>query len=138
MRINAFILAFAAVFSTPALAENRTHRVVFEFTGMPKEESWIGILNNLENVKREFGGEAALELVAHGPGIELLLKKNTLAAERLRALSAAGIAIHACNNTLTRKQIPRSELFDFVTVVPSGIGQVVKRQEEGWAYIKVG
>jgi hypothetical protein len=32
--------------------------------------------------------------------------------------------------------IQKDELFDFVTVVSSGVGEIVKKQTAGWAYIR--
>ncbi|MFN3429487.1 MAG: DsrE family protein, partial [Candidatus Sericytochromatia bacterium] len=96
-------------------------------------------LRNLENLTRHYGpGKARFEVVGHGAGIGLLLKSNTAQAERMAALARQGVVFAACQNTMTRKQIPPEALLPFVTVVPAGVAELIEKQAAGWAYIKAG
>jgi len=47
-----------------------------------------------------------------------------------------GIAVLACQNTLTRKQISPERLLPEVRMVTSGLGEIIRRQQEGWAYVR--
>ncbi|MGD1076474.1 MAG: DsrE family protein, partial [Thermodesulfovibrionales bacterium] len=51
-------------------------------------------------------------------------------------LSKRGVLFLACRNALTAQQIGAESLPDFVTIVPAGITEIVKRQADGFAYIK--
>jgi intracellular sulfur oxidation DsrE/DsrF family protein len=42
----------------------------------------------------------------------------------------------ACNNSLINRKIDKSALLPFVTVVPSGVAELVKKQAEGWQYLR--
>ena len=44
----------------------------------------------------------------------------------------------ACENTMRKKKVTKEPLLPFVTTVDSGVAEVVRKQEEGWAYIKGG
>ena len=67
-----------------------------------------------------------------------MLKSNAALAARMEALTKQGVIFAACNNTMKRKKIAKSDLLPFVTVVPAGVAEVIEKQEAGWAYIKRG
>jgi intracellular sulfur oxidation DsrE/DsrF family protein len=41
-------------------------------------------------------------------------------------------------NTMRKKNVCRADLLPFVTTVDSGVAEVVRKQEQGWSYIKSG
>lgn len=115
-----------------------THRVVFELSS-DAPASWNTLLNNLENLQAAFGPETTeLEVVAHGPGIRFMLKADAKDAPRMEALAKRGVVFAACNNAMHRLHLTKEQLLPFVTVVPSGVAEVILKQEAGWAYIKTG
>ena len=142
------LLAAVAIASLPAMpavaapAANQQataqHKAVFELTS-EEPADWDATLRNLENLTRHYGpGNAAFEVVAHGPGIGIMLKRNAALTARMEALAKQGVVFAACNNTLTRKKFARSELLPFVIVVPAGVAEIIEKQAAGWAYIKAG
>ena len=138
--IGYFILAALIVLPvlTIAQAAPNKHRVVFELTAEDSSE-WEAVLNNVENVQKAFGvANTEIEVVAHGKGLGLLRRTNSSMAERLKRIAESGVVFAACNNTMRRLKITKQELFPFVTVVDSGVAEVVRRQEAGWSYIKGG
>ena len=42
----------------------------------------------------------------------------------------------ACANSLRSLGLRKEELLDFVEVVSAGVGEIVKKQAVGWAYIR--
>jgi uncharacterized protein len=114
------------------------HRIVLEVT-TEGEESWQAILNNVENVQKALGREQTqIEVVAHGKGLSLLLATNAPLKERLEGISKTGVVFAACENTMRRKSVKKEDLFPFTTTVPSGVAEVVLKQEANWSYIKGG
>ena len=75
-------------------------------------------------------------------GIGLVLGKTTTDSAELKArlerLHADGVVFAGCENTLARMKIDRKELVSFATTVPSGVAEVIRKQADGWAYIKSG
>jgi intracellular sulfur oxidation DsrE/DsrF family protein len=134
------LLAFAAI--GPAAhsqnAANRpTHRIVMQLTSNDTL-AWKGLMNNLRHLKEGWGDNVTIEVVAHGPGIELLMAAKTTQREAIGRHKAAGIQFFACENTLKEKKIPKEAIISEAGFVPMGIGHIVERQEQGWSYIKSG
>ncbi len=47
-----------------------------------------------------------------------------------------GVIVAQCNNTLKERKIGRDQLYGFIAVVPTGNGELIIRQAEGWSVIK--
>ncbi|MEN6329276.1 MAG: DsrE family protein [Methanobacteriaceae archaeon] len=92
------------------------------------------ILSNLTNLLAEIK-EVEIELVANAQGIKLLQKDNAY-EERIVQLQNKGVTLVACNKTLQSLQLKPEDLLEGVKVVPSGVGELVKKQKEGWIYIR--
>ena len=43
-----------------------------------------------------------------------------------------------CANTLKARNLTKEALIPEAVAVPSGIGEVIMKQEEGWSYLKAG
>lgn len=94
------------------------------------------VVNNINNILKAFD-KVNIELVAHGPGIEFLLK-TSIVKNSIELLHHKRITFIACQNTLTTKNIAQENLLPFCSIVNSGIAHIIKRQAEGWSYIKSG
>lgn len=113
------------------------HRIVFEIAS-DDQEQWASLLNNVENIRKAFGeGNTKTEVVAHGKSLGLLTKDSPL-KERVEKLAGSGVIFAACENTMKRKQIAKEDLLPVSITTDSGVAEVVRKQEEGWAYIKSG
>lgn len=94
------------------------------------------VMRNIRNLLDDLGAEQTqVELVAHGPGLDLLTGQTGL-GEQAQELAARGVILAACNNTLRERKIPAERLLPGVTVVPAGIGEIVRREAEGWLYVR--
>ncbi|HLK60379.1 MAG TPA: DsrE family protein [Chthonomonadaceae bacterium] len=136
----ALIVGLLSLHATSVAQEKkaRMHHIVFEVNGEGKDP-WQAVLNNVENLQKALGREnTQIEVVAHGNGLGLLVAAGTPYAERLKQISDSGVVFAACENTMRRKNVKREDLLPFATTVPSGITEVVLKQEAGWSYIKGG
>ncbi len=116
--------------------EQRKYRVIFQ-TNIAGKAQHEQVLNNIENVLAEMGDQnITVALVAHGDGIDLLLKQTKLHHDRLKKLAARGVQLLACGITMKRMTITPEELHSFVHIVSSASVEIIKRQTEGWAYIR--
>ena len=116
----------------------KVHRAVIEVTAEAAAQ-WESVLNNVENMRKAFAPEPTeVEVVAHGKGLAMLQKTNTEQAERIAKIAATGVTFAACRNTMRRMKVEKSDLFDFAVTVDSGVAEVVRKQEAGWAYLKGG
>ena len=75
-----------------------------------------------------------MELVVFGDGVEVFNKVNhydTL----LTALQKKGVLLAEFLNTMKERKISKDELWDFISFVASGNGEVIIRQAQGWAVV---
>lgn len=113
------------------------HRIVFDVsTG--NAETWSRVLNNVENALRELGEDTTIEVVAYGPGLGMLLATSAPDPERMERLSRGSVVFAACRNTMESRQLTPEALLAGVQVVPSGVAELVRKQEAGWSYLKPG
>lgn len=97
---------------------------------------WNLALNNAKNLQQALGAKNVnVEIVAYGPGINML-KFDSEAAPRVKEASADGVAVRACGNTMKAMKITEKDLEPGVKVVPAGVVEIMKKQQEGWSYIK--
>ena len=97
-------------------------------------ERFTRLLRNAANLRADLGPEPAIELVVHGPAVALLLVGSPL-REQIAALPE--ITACACANSLRSLERTVEDLLPDVHVVPSGVGWVVRRQQQGWSYVRL-
>lgn len=119
-------------------AGGKKYRAVFDLTA-DTAERWDGALRNAENLRKALGPEnVELQVVVHGKAYPLLQKTNTAMEERLRALQEGGVRLSLCQNTMRRFNVEKESLFPFADTVDAAVAELVRKQEAGWAYLKVG
>jgi intracellular sulfur oxidation DsrE/DsrF family protein len=95
------------------------------------------LMKQLNNVLTGLPG-SKVEVICHGPGLQMLMTEKTLVAEGVKKFAQKGVTFNACEFSMKDKNIDRSELLSDAGTVPYAIVELVKRQEQGWSYIKAG
>lgn len=123
----------AAISQTPATPK---HHVVFQLTEA-EGPAWDMVINHVNSMRAAFAkdGGSEVEVVFFGPGLNMLLKKNTAYEERLKQLADRGVTLSACQNAMRFRHVTTEDLFPFAKQVDSGIAELARKQEAGWAYI---
>ena len=129
----ALVFVSGAVSQTPKAAK---HHIVFE-VNEPEGAAWDSLVKHVNNVRKALApdGGSQVEIVFWGPGLNMLLKTNTAYEARLKQLVDDGATLSACQNAMHVMNVKTEDLFPFASQVDSGIAQIVRRQEAGWAYI---
>lgn len=93
-------------------------------------------LNNIENLLHDprLKGKITIELLANSKGYDVYVKNNGF-EKKLEHLKKEGVILAQCANTLHELHIDRKDLYPFISIVPSGVGELTIREAEGWAYI---
>jgi intracellular sulfur oxidation DsrE/DsrF family protein len=135
MRRRLLALA-AALGAAPALAaEPGKARVVVQVSD-PDPARWNLALNNVQNLQDELGAaHVEIEVVAYGPGIGML-KLEALTSSRIGEVVKSGVRVAACENTMRNQKLVRADMHPAVAYVPAGVSEIVRRQQEGWAYLR--
>ena len=109
-------------------------KVVFQVSdGNP--QSWNLALNNARNVQLQLGADAQLEIVAYGPGIGML-KSDSPVAQRIADALAGHVRVNACQATMKGQKLTEADMLPGIGYVPSGVVELMKKQQEGYAYIR--
>lgn len=138
-------LAAALAFSTASgvLAEGKTHYLAVHVDQNDPQVMNIA-LNNVANVTKHYesvGDTVVVEVVAHGPGLNMYIPGKSPVADRISVMSLEmeNLSFAACGNTkaaMSKKAGHEIELMTEVTVVPSGVVRLIELQEQGYAYVR--
>lgn len=125
-------------------AANNQVKVLFHLNS-DRSDTVTEALSELENTLQYYersGQKARIEFVTNGSGLSLLRKDVTQHADQIRALQHKykNLVFVACQNTIDRLKKDHgvtARLLPGVVVIDSGVAQIMRRQQQGWAYIQV-
>src|SRR5450755_1605438 len=114
------------------------HRIVLQLSDNdPKKQSLvISVAYNL--LKFYDPDKVAIEVVAFGPGIELLRPENAN-RKLVESLVAQGVRFDVCLNTvdtIERETGKRPEFISVATPVQVGVGQILALTENGYTLVR--
>ncbi len=149
------MIAGAGLQPTEAYADNGygKQKVVYHINyDDPKKQA--GALRNIQNHINAVGKDnLEVKVVLHGNGLALLLEPDSLeklkkfkhanANEKMTAridgLKDQGVSFNVCANTVRGRKVDlESDLYNVSQndIVPSGVAEVAKLQQQGYVYIK--
>lgn len=111
-------------------------RVVIQVS-TPEPRLWNQAMNYIENLRDLYGADKVdVDIVALGLGIGLLKMESTQGPRVADALKlGSSVQINACEVTMRRQKLTKADMLPGIGFVPAGLGEIIKRQREGWAYI---
>ena len=114
----------------------KAYHVIFHLDE-DSEEKVSEVFNNLRNLLTDLGEEnVAVELLTNGKGVEAMRNTYESNVLRIHHLSKQGVKFTVCANSIKHFGIAPDELVPEAEIVPSGVSELVKKQAEGWAYIR--
>lgn len=110
-------------------------KVVFHIDEMIK---WDLLLKNVANTIKEIDmTKSKIQVVAYAEAVNYYLNlQHTDNEYELKKLVDQSVVFVACNNALKSLNINPDDLPEYVTIVPSGVVELIKKQQEGYSYIK--
>ncbi|MDD1532315.1 MULTISPECIES: DsrE family protein [unclassified Bradyrhizobium] len=144
--LSALMLALLAFAVPPTSAQQvplqdkpfAEHRIVLQLSdGDAKKQALVlSVANNL--LKAYAPDKIALEVVAFGPGIDLLLSGSER-RKQVESLIAQGVRFDICLNTvdtIERETGKRPEFIPAATPVQVGVGQILFLAENGYTLVR--
>ena len=136
-------VAMLVVSATMAFAEGTAHKLAIHVDQNDPQVMNMA-LNNAANVASyyaEKGEEVTIELVAYGPGLNMLVADKSPVADRIKTMSMEmeNLSFAACGNThkaMMKKAGGDVPLMEEATVVPSGVVRLMELQEDGYSYVR--
>lgn len=114
-------------------------RVIFHVDELEKWQLTLSNVNNLLTYAKEQQEVAEIIILANSVAVSALSSEGAIKnniEEQLQSLLANHVGIAACRNALKKENIEESTLITNVNVVPAGVAELVKKQAEGFAYIR--
>jgi intracellular sulfur oxidation DsrE/DsrF family protein len=139
--VAALTLDVAAAMAEPKPLPDKPfaeHRIVLQLSDSDakKESLVISVANNLI---KAYGPDAiAVEVVAFGPGIDVLRTENANRT-RVESLIAQGVKFDVCVNTLDtieRETGKRPDIIPGAIPVQVGVGQILSLTENGYTLVR--
>ncbi|RLM59262.1 hypothetical protein DVK02_00475 [Halobellus sp. Atlit-31R] len=99
---------------------------------------WKHAVRNVRNLVDDDDGVDVddVVLLANGDAI-WLFEAGAPLSERIRGLGSTGVRCVGCRNALRAQDIAKSDLLSNVDLVPAGVSELARLQDEGYAYLKV-
>lgn len=128
----------------PAVADHDEVRIVFHLTN-PDQTVAGELLDDVEQLLQTYRQDERplrVEIVAHSEGLDLLRTRLSNHQGQIAQLANNynNLTFVACRNTIDRLQVEQGievNILPAADIIRSGVDHVVKRQQEGWAYIRV-
>jgi intracellular sulfur oxidation DsrE/DsrF family protein len=127
------VLMFGAMAAPVVAAE--TAKMVIQVSDNDSAK-WNLALNNAKNIQKDLGkGNVELEIVAYGPGINML-KAESEVGNRIGEAMESGVKVLACQNTMRNQKLVKEDMLSNIAYVPAGVIEIMQRQHQGWAYLR--
>jgi intracellular sulfur oxidation DsrE/DsrF family protein len=65
-----------------------------------------------------------------------MLRSDSKVADRLAQALDNNIGLMACENTMRNTKVTKGDMYAGIRYVDAGVVHLMKRQREGWAYIR--
>src|SRR5687767_8716408 len=93
-------------------AQQKEHKIVFDFT-KGDTASFSTMMRQAKNILIETGN-AQLEIVCHGPGLDLIMNDKTTVPKEIEELhNKYNVVFAACGATMKRRGVDKIQLFPF-------------------------
>lgn len=114
----------------------KQYQVIFHLDEEAQEKVQF-VLNNIINLLNDLGDEVVkVELLANGPAVKAFQAGEERYAKSILELLERDVEFVLCNNALKLFELEPAKMMTKATIVPSGVGELVKKQADGWAYIR--
>jgi len=112
-------------------------RVVFHLD-WDQEDRLLMALNNIRNLLKEVAaGNASIFVVANGSSVKLFQKDRAVHyVSTIEELHKAGTRFLMCKNSITNMGLTMEDLIKPCERVPAGIVEIIRLQQDGYAYVK--
>lgn len=133
MKKGTIALLFCMV-TLAASAQEKKLSVVWDLSSADTTVQ-AAVFRQINNAKAQVP-DLQVEVVFHGQAVFAVMNDSLQFASRVKMVKEKGVNLAVCNNSLKRLKIDPSKLMPETTVVPSAVVELIKKQADGWSYLK--
>ncbi len=140
IKLSIFVFLMQLQFNSFAQTEGATtptHKVVIQLN-TADTAAWGGVIGNIKNLSKVWPGNIKIEVVVHGKALDFLVAAKSHLVTDIDQLAKKGVVFNACENTMGKYGITKQMLIPSVFTVPSGVAEIILKQEQGWSYLRAG
>lgn len=134
----ALIVSWGIASAQQTVIENKKpeHKIIFQLT--------TGDTTTHKQLMKQFSNilsvspTTQIEVVCHGPGLDMLVTGKTIVGEKIKVMADKGVAFKACEFSMKERKVEKDKIIASAGFVEAGIVEIVSKQEQGWSYIKAG
>jgi intracellular sulfur oxidation DsrE/DsrF family protein len=112
------------------------HRIVFQLS-TADTLAHKALMKQIRNIT-SVAPDTKIEVVCHGPGLNVLVKDKTTVQTSIQAFQNPNITFVACEFSMKERNVSKEQIIPEAGFVKAGILEIVIKQEAGWSYIKSG
>ena len=130
-----FIVSISSITFAAQLKQQK--KVVLQLTDNTTQKQ-ILILNVSDNLLKQYGENIKLEIVAFGPGLQLLFNENKY-SQRVSKLAKQGVKFSACRNTYKKmeKTLGKNlQLHEYANETEGGAARILELIEQGYILLR--
>ncbi len=125
----------------PAQASSYEPQKVVYHVNYADDNRYRAMLGNIQNHINGVGlDKVEIQVVMHGPGIDLLQRAHSdeIIQSRILNLKGQGVGFKVCANTLVGRSVSIDQLFDASEsdIVPAGVAEIASLQQKGFVYLR--
>ncbi len=94
-----------------------------------------GVYRQINNVLNA-APDTKIEIIFHGNAVYAMLRDTGYNKQEIIKLHQRGVLFAVCNNSLKKRNIDPKRVIEQAFVVPSAFVEIIRKQQEGWSYIK--
>ncbi len=114
------------------------HALVIHITSDTASD-WQMALRNLQNLVRDSSVSTppeGMQVVVNGPAVRFLLASSP-DAHKITKMLQANVTVSVCSNSLSLFDHDPSTVTEGITIVNSGVAEVVRAQQQGKNYVQL-
>ena len=96
-----------------------------------------GVFRQINNALAQVP-DMEIEVIFHGPAVFGMVKDSTVFTTRIKAAKEKGVTLAVCNNSIKRYKVDPTSINSNAIIVPSAVVELIRKQSEGWSYLKAG
>lgn len=113
------------------------HHIIIQLTSNDSLV-WRGLMNNVKHLQDEWPGKVQIEVVSHGPGIEMMMITTATQQTKIAELKKSGVVFAVCENSMRARNLTKDDIIPDGIFVHSGVVEIITKEEKGWSYLKSG
>ncbi|MGV3530260.1 MAG: DsrE family protein [Flavisolibacter sp.] len=112
----------------------KDYKVVFDLTS-PDTIAQKNLVRWAGEISKEPGSQ--VEVVLYGKSLNMVVKDRSVVATQISELAKKNnVSFKVCEQAMKHNNIAKEQLLPGVGTVPDGIYEIIKKQREGFGYIK--